>query len=100
MLDTTAMPQSADPASLRRRSLPRGLFAGGVVVVICATAAWWWLRAPKVEAIALQVAPLVRTLQLSARVVTASRVELGSTLTGRVLPVAVPREPVLREAEQ
>lgn len=35
------------------------------------------------------MAPLVRTLQFSARVATASRVELGSTLTGRVLAVAV-----------
>lgn len=35
------------------------------------------------------MAPLVRTLQFSARVATASRVELGSTLTARVLTVAV-----------
>lgn len=35
------------------------------------------------------MAPLVRTLQFSARVATASRVEVGSTLTGRVLRVAV-----------
>lgn len=35
------------------------------------------------------MAPLVRTLQFSARVATASRVEVGSTLTGRVLQVAV-----------
>lgn len=35
------------------------------------------------------MAPLVRTLQFSARVATASRVEVGSTLTGRVLQVVV-----------
>jgi len=35
------------------------------------------------------MAPLVRTLQFSARVATASRVEVGSTLTGRVLQIAV-----------
>jgi HlyD family secretion protein len=35
------------------------------------------------------MAPLVRTLQFSARVATASRVDVGSTLTGRVLQVAV-----------
>ena len=35
------------------------------------------------------MAPLVRTLQFSARVATASRVEVGSTVTGRVLQVAV-----------
>lgn len=35
------------------------------------------------------MAPLVRTLQFSARVATQSRVEVGGTLTGRVLQVAV-----------
>ena len=35
------------------------------------------------------MAPLVRTLQFSARVATLSRVDVGSTLTGRVLQVAV-----------
>lgn len=35
------------------------------------------------------MAPLVRTLQFSARVATASRVEVGSTLTGRVSQVDV-----------
>lgn len=33
--------------------------------------------------------PLVRTLQFSGRVATSSRVELGSTVTGRVLEVSV-----------
>jgi HlyD family secretion protein len=42
-----------------------------------------------VPAVGARAAPLVRTLQFSARVATASRVELGSTLTGRVLEVAV-----------
>ena len=35
------------------------------------------------------MAPLVRSLQFSARVATLSRVDVGSTLTGRVLQVAV-----------
>lgn len=47
------------------------------------------MRAPVVSAVSTRMAPLVRTLQFSARVATASRVELGSTLTGRVLAVAV-----------
>lgn len=47
------------------------------------------MRAPVVSAVSARMAPLVRTLQFSARVATASRVELGSTLTGRVLTVAV-----------
>ncbi len=46
-------------------------------------------RAPLVPAVSARMAPLVRTLQFSARAATASRVELGSTLTGRVLAVAV-----------
>ena len=49
----------------------------------------WWLRAPIVPALEVQPAPLVRTLLFSARVATASRVDLGSTLTGRVLAVRV-----------
>lgn len=54
-----------------------------------ALAAWWTTRAPLVPATRASMGPLVRTLQFSARVATASRVELGSTLTGRVLAVLV-----------
>lgn len=46
------------------------------------------LRGPQVAAVAVQPAALVRTLQFSARVATASRVDIGSTLTGRVQIVA------------
>ncbi|MEO8545374.1 MAG: HlyD family efflux transporter periplasmic adaptor subunit, partial [Burkholderiaceae bacterium] len=59
------------------------------VVLLAALAAWWTTRAPLVPAVDARVAPLVRTLQFSARVATASRVEVGSTLTGRVLQVVV-----------
>lgn len=54
-----------------------------------ALTAWWATRVPVVQAVTVGMAPLVRTLQFSGRVATASRVELGSTLTGRVLSVAV-----------
>ena len=37
------------------------------------------LRSPQVDAVQLQPAPLVRTLQFSARVATLSRVDVGST---------------------
>ena len=57
-------------------------------VLLAALAAWWGTRAPLVPAVGARMAPLVRTLQFSARVATASRVEVGSTLTGRVLRVA------------
>ena len=45
------------------------------------------LRAPRAEALIVQPAPLLRTLQFSARVATLSRVDVGSTLTGRVAEV-------------
>ncbi len=71
---------------------------------------WWWLagvlllgavaagllvrgRVPT-EAATAVAAPLVRTLQFSARVATLSRVEVGPTVTGRVARVLV------REGEQ
>ncbi|MDP2262179.1 MAG: efflux RND transporter periplasmic adaptor subunit [Hydrogenophaga sp.] len=66
-----------------------------LALVVLATAllvglgTWWATRAPVVQAVGVSMAPLVRTLQFSARVATASRVELGSTITGRVLAVSV-----------
>ena len=50
---------------------------------------WWFTRAATMPAVSVRIAPLVRTLQFSARVATLSRVDLGSTLTGRVVQVAV-----------
>lgn len=50
---------------------------------------WAWWRGPQVEVLEMQRAPLVRTLQFSARVATLSRVDVGSTLTGRVARVMV-----------
>lgn len=73
-------------------SVSRRLFVFGAVVaalVLSGLAAWWVTRAPAVPTVGVQVTALVRTLQFSARVATASRVEVGSTLTGRVLQVAV-----------
>ncbi|MEF8698417.1 MAG: efflux RND transporter periplasmic adaptor subunit [Candidatus Accumulibacter sp. UW20] len=50
---------------------------------------WWMTHAPRVPALSVRLAPLVRTLQFSARVATFSRVDVGSTVTGRVLRVMV-----------
>ena len=55
--------------------------------LVWAGIAWW--RGPQVEVIEVRRAPLVRTLQFSARVATLSRVDIGSTLTGRVEQVRV-----------
>ena len=71
---------------MRLRSI-LGLVALGALVA--AALAWWATRAPSVPAVSLRAAALVRTLQFSGRVATLSRVDVGSTLTGRVLQVAV-----------
>lgn len=57
----------------------RGLIWTGVVVLVLAIAlvAVWALRAPLVDAVTLKQAPLVRTLQFSARVASLSRVDIG-----------------------
>ncbi len=67
---------------------------GAVIVVAAALIAWLSLRHAPSDAVVLQQAPLVRTLQFSARVATLSRVDVGSTITGRV------GEVLLREGAQ
>ncbi len=61
--------------------------------------AWWIKRAPLVQAVRVQMAPLVRTLQFSGRVATSSRVDVGSTLTGRVVQVTVLEGATVRQGE-
>ncbi|GAB4212114.1 MAG: hypothetical protein Fur007_03810 [Rhodoferax sp.] len=51
--------------------------------------ALWMQRPAAVAALQVQRAPLVRSIQFSARVAVQTRVEVGSTLTGRVAQVAV-----------
>ena len=65
-----------------------GWGAAGALLVLALWAGWLW-RHPRVDAVELQSAPLVRSLQFSARVATLSRVEIGSTITGRVQAVVV-----------
>jgi HlyD family secretion protein len=60
-----------------------------LAVFITGVVAWWVNRSPTVSAMSMSLAPLVRTLQFSARVVTSSRVDVGSTLTGRVQQVTI-----------
>ncbi len=66
-----------------------GLAVLAVALVAGAAALGWRARPVAAEAVVLQARPLQRTLQFSARVQTPARVELGSTLTGRVARVAV-----------
>lgn len=73
--------------------------AGVVLMAVGTAAAWLALRSPQVDAVALKQAPLVRTLQFSARVATLSRVEVGSTLTGRVSQVLVAEGVQVRKGE-
>ena len=83
------------PAAQRQRktllAMPRRsiLTWAALAALLAGALAWWATRAPTVPALILHVAPLVRTLQFSGRVATLSRVDVGSTLTGRVLEVAV-----------
>ncbi len=82
--------------SLSRRSV--WIIAAGCIVA-AALLGGWFLRSPRADAVTLQIAPLVRTLQFSARVATASRVDIGSTVTGRVLQVAVVEGQQVRAGE-
>jgi HlyD family secretion protein len=58
-------------------------------VPLAAGLAWVALRPPLVPAVQVEARPLTRTLVFSARMASASRVDVGSTLTGRVETVAV-----------
>jgi HlyD family secretion protein len=83
--------------TLRKRwivSLAAVVVLGGLGV-----AAMLWLRGPQLEVIELHSAPLVRTLQFSARVATLSRVDVGSTVTGRVGEVRVVQGATVRAGD-
>ena len=73
--------------------------AGAVAVAVAVVAAGVALRAPEVDAFTVQMAPLVRTLQFSARVATLSRVSVGATLTGRVARVNVDQGAQVRRGD-
>jgi HlyD family secretion protein len=70
-----------------------------VAALAGAVVAWFALRSPLVDALELRAAPLVRTLQFSARVATLSRVDVGSTLTGRVAQVLVTEGAKVRQGD-
>lgn len=69
----------------------RGVLVAVAAVVVLGAAVLGWARwrGPVVDAFAVQAAPLVRTVQVSARVEALTRVDVGATLTGRVAEVLV-----------
>ncbi len=68
----------------------RSIFVLAALAVLVAAGLGWWLtRAPAAASARAINGPLVRTLQFSGRVATLSRVDVGSTLTGRVVQVGV-----------
>ena len=71
---------------MSRRSI---FFLAALAVLIAVGVAWWSTRAPAVAGASVTKGPLVRTLQFSGRVATVSRVDVGSTVTGRVVQVDV-----------
>ena len=78
----------------------RWLWIAGVTAALAVAAlAGLSLRSPQVEAIEMQAASLVRSLQFSARVATLSRVDVGSTITARVVEVRVKEGAVLRQGD-
>lgn len=72
---------------------------GGIAAVALAVTGWALLRAPRVDVLELSQTPLVRTLQFSARVATLSRVDIGSTVTGRVAQVLVSEGAQVRKGQ-
>ena len=68
----------------------RWWWAAAGLVAVAAAAALLVLRGPlPSDAVTARPLPLVQTLQFSARVATLSRVDVGSTITGRVAQVLV-----------
>lgn len=85
--DPRTAPEAVSAPS--RRRWHRAWWAGVIVALLAAALLGWRGRPVAAEGRTLQLQSLQRTLQFSARVLTPSRVELGSTLTGRVAAVAV-----------
>ena len=82
---------------VNRRWLVWALGAAVLLAAVAMGAAT--LRGPQVDALVVQSAPLVRTLQFSARVATLSRVDVGSTVTGRVAQVRVMEGTEVRQGD-
>jgi HlyD family secretion protein len=71
---------------MKKRTLLILSVLGAIVLIVVA---WLLLQIPLVNSTTLKKGALVTTLQFTGRVATLSRVEVGSTLTGRVTRVVV-----------
>ena len=93
----------SDSGQVARTTPPRRRrwlwLVAAVAIVAAAVIAWLALRGPRVDAVKLSYAPLIRTLQFSARVATLSRVDVGSTVTGRVAQVLVNEGAQVRQGD-
>jgi len=69
------------------KTLIRAMLALLLVAVVAGGTIAWRQRPVDVQVIEARYSPLVRSLRFSARVETLSRVDVGSTVTGRVLRV-------------
>jgi len=79
----------AAPDTAKQRPYAIWLLGAVAAGVLLAAGVWWMQRPLRIEAVQLRFAPLVQTLQFSARVATLARVDIGSTGTARVAQVLV-----------
>jgi len=70
-----------------QRGLANRRWAVVLGLLVVAILVWRSARAPEVAVLVLQPAELVRTVQFSGRLTSQTRVEIGSTVTGRVTEV-------------
>ncbi len=70
-----------------------------LLLLLAASLAWLAWRAPLVDAVTVRAAPLLRSVQFSARVAALTRVDVGSTLTARVAQVLVRQGQIVRQGE-
>lgn len=84
------------PETPNRRWLWAGLLLA--LLVSGALAAMWW-RGTLADAVVVEQRTLVRTLQFSARVASHTRVDVGSTVTGRVQAVLAQEGDVVKQGQ-
>jgi HlyD family secretion protein len=70
-----------------------------LALLVAVTLAVLWWRGTATDAVVAEQRALVRTLQFSARVASQTRVEVGSTVTGRVQAVLVAEGAAVKQGE-